>query len=304
MIVLLALLQSFSAQASGWADASSDGSHLITASRGGAVRVWALPVVGPGVDLSPTGRSRSRASGVCVRDGRVAIATDWGATVQIRGVDGAEGPTLRPAVRRVADVSCLEGGGWAVIGLPKIPVSNSETVDTGPGIVFFYNSLGLPIARWAIPSGALAMTNSGVRGVAVLAASGQVWEGNPGMGPPRITDLLPGKEGRALTRARSGALVAASVEQVCIAGGACFAANGGARRLAASATAIAVGGFESTVVYTPAGQPLLTIPGWPGMLQFDDDGDLTVIVGATLTRFDGRTWREVERLALGSEVVP
>ena len=89
-----------------------------------------------------------------------------------------------------------------------------------------------------------------------------------------------------------------------MAGGVCFAANGGAGRLAASATAIAVGGFESTVVYTTAGEPLLTIPGSPELLHFDDNGDLIVIVGATLTRIDGRTWREISRMTLGGDETP
>ena len=181
------------AHASQWSVGATDGEHLVAA-RGDLIRVWAVPPAGPGVDLSQTGRSRPGASGLCVRDGRVAIATDWSATVQIRGVDGTTGPTLNPGVRRVGAVTCLEGGGWAVIGFPRIAVSNPEVIDTGPGVVFFYNSLGLPIARWEVPAGAVAITNSGVRSVAALAASGQIWEGNPGLGSPRVTELLPGKQ--------------------------------------------------------------------------------------------------------------
>lgn len=296
-------MTTYGAHAATWSVGATDGAHLAVASREPIIRVWGLPPTGPGVDLSPSGTSRPRVSDLCVRDGQVAIATDWGATVEVRGVDGRVGPVLRPAARRVSAVACLDGGGWAVIGLPARADPDPEAAGTGPGVVFVYDRAGAQIDRWEVPGGAVAIVSGAVGGLAALGASGQVWEGKVGAGLPQLIsgarELLPGGGGRALARSSGGGLVAASAERVCVAGGACFAADGGAGRLAASAGAIAVGGFEATVVYGLDGRVLFTLPGRPAMLRFDDNGDLAVITGSALVHVDGRTWRESGRVMPG-----
>lgn len=279
-----------------------EGGTLVGATRAPQLRAWSLADLAGSRDLLPPGPGKPRVSALSLTADRLYVATDWGADVEERRrADDALLRRIPSGGKRVVGVLALPDGRVAMRVQPAVASTDPDAAGTGPAQVVVVDPEGAR-ATLLLPAGAEALALDAAGLLWVLDGDGRVrsWTGRADAAAPGPA-LDSGLEDhpRALAVGLDGRHWAASSEAVCVVGGSCSAADGGAGALAIGDGWVAVGGFSDTVVLDAATRAeRLRVPGRPAGLYRLDDGALLVVGGDALTWVDPGRGAVTRRAAL------